>query len=120
VGNVDSRRSAARKASFADQHSAPESPIRDDPELDRAGWLRRHLVDPERARESTELYESLGFEVHRRELKADDFGRQCHACAAVACQAYVILYTRRKVAAQDQPAKRQDDGSDGGPRLFEP
>lgn len=76
-----------------------ESSIRADPAMEAAGWVRRHLVDPVRAKETSELYESLGFEVMSRSLTPADFGPNCQECAAVACKAYVLIYTRRKPRA---------------------
>lgn len=70
-----------------------------DPALEAAGWVRRHLVDPERAEETIELYESLGFEVMSRTPTPDDFGPKCRDCAAVACREYLLIYTRHKPGA---------------------
>ncbi len=69
--------------------------VRDDAELIAGGWERRHLVDPSRAAESTELYESMGFEVFVRDLKPTDFGAKCQGCAETICRTYVVIYTRR-------------------------
>jgi hypothetical protein len=68
--------------------------IQDDPPIDADGWVRRHLADPVRARESVELYESLGFEVMSRRLQPDDLGPECQACAASVCSSYVLIFTR--------------------------
>lgn len=69
--------------------------VRSDPALIAAGWVRRHLVDPDRARESVELYESMGFEVLAHELTPADFGPRCQECASIVCRSYVLIYTRR-------------------------
>ena len=69
--------------------------VRDDPTLIAAGWERRQLADPNRAKEAIDLYESLGFEVLAKELKDSDFGEDCKTCAVVGCQGYVMIYTRR-------------------------
>ena len=87
-----------------------ELSIRADPALDAAGWVRRHMVDPARAKETTELYQSLGFEVLSRNLTPDDFGPQCSACAADACRAYVLIYTRRK-PRQDRGGQQPPQGT---------
>jgi hypothetical protein len=68
--------------------------IRDDAELVAAGWERRFLADPDRAREATELYTSLGYEVLAHELTPDEFGPMCAQCPASACLSYVMIYTR--------------------------
>lgn len=67
-----------------------------DAKLVAEGWERRHLADAERAAESVELYESLGYEVRVEPLTPDDFGPQCAECALAACHACVRIYTRRK------------------------
>jgi hypothetical protein len=66
-----------------------------EPHLAAAGWERRFVADPVRAREATALYTSLGFEVHAEPLKATEFGPQCHDCQLVVCHAYVTIYTRK-------------------------
>lgn len=88
-------REDVRPASSAEDSSARAS-IVDDPSLDEAGWVRRHLADPARAKESVELYTSLGFEVLSRRLQPRDFGPQCRDCAVTICRSYVLIYTRSK------------------------
>jgi hypothetical protein len=74
----------------ADGHSIPA-----DPKLLADGWERRHLADPDRAKEAIEVYSSLGFEVKAQQLTPADFGSNCGDCASVICQSYVLIYTRR-------------------------
>ena len=69
---------------------------REDLELAAAGWQRRHTADAARAAESIALYESLGFEVTTRALARRDFATPCAACADVACQSQVLIYTRAR------------------------
>lgn len=66
-----------------------------DPVLIAAGWERRFVADPVRAKEATALYESLGFEVHAEPLKPVELGPQCEACQLVVCHTYVTIYTRK-------------------------
>jgi hypothetical protein len=66
------------------------------PELTAAGWTRRYLADPIRAKEAIELYSSLGYEVRAEKLTPQDFGVNCDGCPAVVCEAYVMIYTRRR------------------------
>jgi hypothetical protein len=91
-----------------DEKPTPELSIRSDPVLEAAGWVRRHFVDPTRAKETTELYESLGFEVLSRNPTPQDFGPACSACAVTACKAYVLIYTRRR--APNAPKSPQSQG----------
>ena len=90
--------------------SSPGLSIRTDPALEAAGWVRRHMVDPARAVETTELYESLGFEVLRHKLTPDDFGPMCSECAADACRSYVLIYTRRKPRMTGSGADHEQGG----------
>jgi len=81
-------------------NTGPESEFdrpgfRGDPKLIAAGWVRRHLVDMERAKESVELYSSIGYEVKAQELKPADFGSECGECADTICGSYVMIYTRK-------------------------
>lgn len=76
--------------------SLESTSVKADPALLAEGWERRQLADPQRAAETTELYESLGFEVLAKELTESDFGDACKTCAVVGCQGYVMIYTRKK------------------------
>ncbi len=87
------------------------STVRADPKLLADGWVRRYLADPDRARESIELYASLGYEVRTEKLSPADFGAECQQCAAVLCHSYVLIYTRRMKpkhgsGASDQPLEQ--------------
>jgi len=100
---------AERTELSAEQNEAStRASIHDDPTIDADGWVRRHLADPVRARESTELYESLGFEVMSRRLQPDDLGPECQACAASVCNSYVLIYTRAR-----RTGSSRDDGCAG-------
>lgn len=80
---------------FDTESEIDQSGILSDPELIAAGWVRRHLVDMERARESHEVYSSIGYEVKLQELKPKNFGPKCIECTAAICRSYVIVYTRK-------------------------
>jgi len=69
---------------------------REDLGLAAAGWQRRHTTDAARAAESIALYEALGFEVTTHALARRDFAAGCAACADVACQSQVLIYTRSR------------------------
>lgn len=74
------------------------SPAAREPQADERliaeGWVRRHSADAERAKESVELYRSLGFEVLTRELAATDYDASCRDCVANVCPLHVLIYTR--------------------------
>ncbi len=81
----------------AEPPSNPEiGTIRSDPALIAEGWVRRHFVDPDRARESVELYTSMGYEVKVCKPAPEDFGPGCAECASVICRTHVLIYTRKK------------------------
>jgi hypothetical protein len=67
-----------------------------DPELVARGWQRRFMADPVRAKESIDLYESLGFEVRTEPIKPSELGEECTDCQLVVCFSYVTIYTRKK------------------------
>lgn len=69
---------------------------REDERLAADGWVRRHTADADRAKESIELYRSLGFEVLMRELTSTDYDPSCHRdCVASAGPSHVLIYTRK-------------------------
>jgi len=76
-----------------DAANAEPGVVRPDAALISQGWVRRHMVGPERVQEWTDLYESLGFAVKLRPLTPDDFGATCRQCAAT-CDACFMIYTR--------------------------
>lgn len=61
-----------------------------------AGWTRRFLADPERAREAVETYGALGFDVRAEPLAPADFDEACFHCSESVCSAYVMIYTRER------------------------
>ena len=73
-----------------------EASIAADPKLLAEGWVRRHLADRARARESIELYTSMGYEVKTLKLAPSDLGPMCGLCALDVCKSCVLIYTRRK------------------------
>ena len=73
-----------------------EAFIAADPKLLAGGWVRRHLADPAHARESTELYTSMGYEVKMQKLTPSDLSPMCGRCALDVCKSCVLIYTRRK------------------------
>jgi hypothetical protein len=70
--------------------------VQEDPGLIEQGWARRFMAAPDRARESVELYQSMGFEVKVVELTPADFGPNCTECGSGLCQSYVLIYTRKQ------------------------
>ncbi len=73
-----------------------EASIAADPKLLAEGWVRRHLADPAHARESIELYTSMGYEVKTQKLTPSDLSPMCGRCALDVCKSCVLICTRRK------------------------
>ncbi len=104
--NDGDERASVRNANRQESPDCVPLPV--DLELVAQGWVRRHLVAPDRARESMDLYASLGFEVQARPLAPDDFPPQCAHCASEACRSYVMIYTRRKRTDLRRPPSPRD------------
>ncbi len=73
----------------------PESERQPRPELVAAGWERRFMADGPRLKEYSELYRSLGFEVHVEPIRPDEIGPDCTDCSLVLYRLFATLYTRR-------------------------
>lgn len=67
----------------------------DNPPHEAAGWERRFTADPERAKEATDLYQRLGFEVRTEPVHPAEFGDECGGCHSVALQ-FQTVYTRKR------------------------
>ena len=72
--------------------------------LEAEGWQRRFLADEFRAKEAVELYTSMGYEVRAQELEPADFGPRCGECSDIVCRSYVLIYTRKREAAEGEPS----------------
>jgi hypothetical protein len=66
-------------------------------ELELQGWIRQFTVEANRASEYAQLYEELGQEV-RVVPAAPNIMRaeECTTCQMTQCDAYVIIYTRKR------------------------
>ena len=65
-------------------------------QLEAEGWTRRSSIAPDRLREVSELYESLGFEVRLTELRPDPSNAACVECPTMTCGLLKVVYTRRR------------------------
>ena len=74
----------------------PDLDFLPNPRLVEEGWERRFMADPECARESTEMYQSLGFEVLSEPVLPAELSEVCTDCQVAVCRLYVTLYTRKK------------------------
>lgn len=58
------------------------------------GWQRRIITDRERARELSDIYRSVGFEVRVVAAIPEDFADSCAPCPLVRAGAFQVIYTR--------------------------
>jgi hypothetical protein len=72
------------------------SQLQADPALVAQGWERRFTADAQRAKEATELYEKLGFEVRAEPVRPRDLDDDCEDCSTVAGFHFLAIYTRKK------------------------
>jgi len=62
-------------------------------ELQSQGWTRRFVGAPPRLKETVELYQSLGFEVHLERHAPEDLGGECDGCR-LALSLFRVVYPR--------------------------
>jgi hypothetical protein len=86
---LDWLEASARRVLTEDQLAA-------DPALLAEGWERRFVADARRAKEASELYQQLGFEVRAEPLRPTDLGDDCEDCKLVVVFQFQTIYTRRK------------------------
>ena len=70
-------------------------PPKTDADLVAAGWERRSMLEPTRAQEMAEVYESAGFEVKLVPLAPLDFSPDCGTCAETISKDYLVVYTKK-------------------------
>lgn len=66
------------------------------PELVAQGWERRFMADRVRAKESIELYESMGYEVLAEPVLPEELRDECSDCKVVVYFSFVNIYIRKK------------------------
>lgn len=87
---------AARIAADEARRLRWEAQIRPNPQRVAAGWERRFLADPARAREAAEIYAAMGFEVALDPVRPEDLEEGCTDCALVTAAGFRMIYTRRR------------------------
>jgi len=77
-----------------------EGPGREE-ELAKQGWSRQFLASGPRLEEATELYESMGFEVHLEPARTEDLA--CLECQppqpSATVEGWYVIYTRPRAGA---------------------
>jgi hypothetical protein len=76
--------------------SARQFDFEPNPQLVAQGWKRRFMADRVRAKESIELYESMGYEVLAEPVRPAELRDECSDCKVVVYFSYVNIYTRKK------------------------
>ncbi len=80
---------------------APDTEHPPKPELVAQGWERRFMAGAGRAKEATELYAAMGYEVHLEPILASDLSEECQGCT-LATNFFVTLYTRKRKPEPEQ------------------
>ncbi len=75
-------------------------------ELVKEGWTKQFFASGSRLQEATELYKSMGLEVHLKPIQAEDLGcSECHLPEPPeAIENCYVIYTRPR-------AKMEEGGS---------
>ena len=73
-----------------------EAQLEPDAALIADGWERRFTADEQRAKEVTELYTQLGYEVRAEPVRADELDDDCQDCRSVVSFHFRTIYTRKK------------------------
>ncbi len=54
------------------------------------------MADPQRAKEATDLYTALGFEVRAEPVSPSELSTECTDCRLLVCRSFATIYTRKK------------------------
>ncbi len=73
-------------------------------ELIKEGWTKQFFASGSRLREATELYKSMGLEVHLKPMQAEDFGcSECHLSEPPdAIDNCYVIYTRPRAKTDEK------------------
>ena len=77
-------------------------------ELLGQGWTKQFLASGSRLKEATELYQSMGLEVHLEPARAEDLAcSECHPQQpSMTIEGWYVIYTRPKGAGE---GSKQDE-----------
>ena len=73
-----------------------EAQLKPDPELVAEGWQPRFIADARQAKEATELYTQLGFEVRAEPVPVEQMEDDCSDCQVLILLQFKTIYTRKK------------------------
>ena len=83
----------ARDLAAGDRRGLSDAQREADPALAAEGWELRFIADEDRAREASELYAQIGFEVRDEPIAPESSDEDCQPCQASAVRFHAI-YTR--------------------------
>ena len=103
ISNNDSEQTDVKSLGLIVEQEArrffSEAQLKPDPALVAEGWQPRFIADPRQAKEATDLYEELGFEVRAEPVPIEDMGEDCSDCQALILLQFKTIYTRKKKVA---------------------
>ncbi|MBI2360779.1 MAG: hypothetical protein HYV04_18060 [Deltaproteobacteria bacterium] len=80
-------------------------------ELASEGWTKQFCASGSRLQETTQLYESMGLDVHLEPARAEDLA--CSGCQpqqpGATIEGWYLIYTRPRQGAGNAHAKQDDD-----------
>lgn len=92
------------------KHFPPVKRASREEELLKQGWTKQFLASGPRLHEATELYESIGLEVHQEPAGADDLA--CSECRieqpSAAIEGWHVIYTRPREKAKDASSDEEE------------
>lgn len=93
--------------------SVPERKSSREIELVGEGWTKQFCATGARIQEATELYESMGFEVHLEPVRVEDLGcSECLESPAAPLSDCLVIYTRPKkkgASGKSAGGRKRDD-----------
>jgi hypothetical protein len=103
VSADEDRRETSRRLALVVEQEArrvlTESALEGDPKRLAEGWERRFIADGERAKETMELYQKLGYEACADPLRPEDMADDCEDCQLLMLLQFKTIYTRRPTSA---------------------
>jgi hypothetical protein len=86
-----------------------ENPSGED-ELLKEGWTKRFFASGSRLQEATELYKSMGLEVHLEPARAQDLAcSECHLPQPPATlEGWYVIYTRPRQGAEGASPQEEE------------
>jgi hypothetical protein len=78
------------------QRFLSDAQLQPDASLIAQGWERRFTANEQRAKEATELYSQLGYEVRAEPVLPEELPNDCQDCKTVVSFYFQTIYTRKR------------------------